>query len=257
MRSPCAKRWRAFLLLAPLAAVIAACPALAQRIECVTEEMPPFQSMQAGTIAGYSTEVVKASLDRAALDHTLDMYPWARAYAMAKAKPNVLIYSILRTPERERMFQWAGQLACITVSFYRISSRNDVAPAVLEDAKRFKTVVIRDEAPHQYLLLQGFREGVNLLAVDSAAGQFKALELFPDVTLIALADATMPSRAREAGLAPESLTHLFELPGLSNELWAAFSAQTPGVVVERFSAALESLKREGFVDQAKARWGIR
>lgn len=248
---------RAFALSFLLALLAPAAACLAQTIEIVTEEMPPFQMLDNGQVSGFSTEVVKAAAVRAGLKHTLDMYPWARAYAMAKAKPNVLIYSMLRTPEREHMFKWAGELARITVSFYRLSRRADVTPANLEEAKKLKAVVIRDEAPHQYLLLHGFREGVNLLAVDSATEQFKALELFPDVAMLALADATMPNRARAAGLKPESLTHLFEFPDLSKELWAAFSAQTPGKVVERFSEALESLKREGFVEQAKAKWGIR
>lgn len=256
MRSLFDLGWRVFLPVLLLAAIFAARPSLAQRIVCVTEEMPPLQQKADGRIGGFSTEVVTAALERAGLEYTLDIFPWARAYAMAHDAPNTLIFSIIRTPEREQAFKWGGEITPILTQIYRLASRSDVNPANIEEAKRYKTVVIRDDARHRLLASHGFIEGVNMVVVSNIIEQFRALTTFPDVCLIPLSDITMQGRARAAGLDPDALMSLFAT-GEPQSLQAAFSLKTQDEVVERFSAALESLKREGFVGQAKARWGIR
>ena len=67
----------------------------------VTEEFPPYSYAQGGKLTGYSVEVVRAALGGAGLDYSMTIYPWARAYQIGRAQPNVLIFSIVRTPERE------------------------------------------------------------------------------------------------------------------------------------------------------------
>ena len=76
----------------------------AQTVQVVTETTL-FVFMQDGKIAGPATEVVKKTLQLAGInDYRLNIYPWARAYDMALNEPNVLIYLVARTPERETRF---------------------------------------------------------------------------------------------------------------------------------------------------------
>lgn len=130
------------------------------KITVVTEQWPPYNYLSSsGEIIGSATEIVEQTLQQANIPYTLNMYPWARAYKTALEQPNVLIYSILRSPERERLFHWICPLNTIQYYFFKLSNREDIDINSLNDVKKYTLGLIRDSYMHNHLIKQGFIEG--------------------------------------------------------------------------------------------------
>ena len=229
-------------------------PAAAETIEIVTEDLPPFQIVEKGTVGGMTTEIVTTAARAANLEYTLKAYPWSRAYQMALHKRNVCIYSIARVKKRETLFRWAGKLVQIRNHFYKLAGRGDVAVNSLEDARRYNTVVIRDDAAHHFLVSRRFTENQNVYLTNDHVSRFTMLLAGGGISLLINDNMTLPYRLQEAGVDPDRLERLFEIPELHTDLHVAFSLLTPIHTVHRFSAALEKMKKDGRFERILQKW---
>lgn len=129
-------------------------------ITVVTEQWPPYNYLaSSGKVIGSATKVVEETLQQANIPYTLNIYPWARAYKTALEKPNVLIYSILRSPQREKLFHWICPLNTIQYHFFKLSDRKDIKINSINDVKQYSLGLIRDSYMHNYLKNNGFIEG--------------------------------------------------------------------------------------------------
>ena len=224
-------------------------PAAAETIEIVTEDLPPFQVVENGVLGGVTTEIVTTAAQRAGLDYTIAVYPWARAYQMARHKQNVCIYSLFRSKEREKHFRWAGKLVRFRNHYYKLADRVDVQVNTLEDARRYNTVVVRDDGTHHYLRAHGFTDHKNIYITNDYPSAFRLLFAGAGVSLIVNDDVTLLYRTKQAMVDPARLQRLFEIPEMHGDLEVAFSLQTPFQTVHRFSAALEKMKADGTFDR--------
>jgi len=84
----------------------------AEKITVLTEQYYPYTYTESGRddgeIVGLATELVAAVLEEARLDYQISIMPWARVVRAAETTPNVLVYSMVRPPEREDQFHWTG-----------------------------------------------------------------------------------------------------------------------------------------------------
>jgi polar amino acid transport system substrate-binding protein len=97
-----------FLLL--LFSIVLPTTVYSDNVIIVTENYPPYSYEQEGEITGISTDIVKCIMDESGLEYKIEVLPWARAYEMALNKDDVLIYSIMRIPEHETLFNWIALL---------------------------------------------------------------------------------------------------------------------------------------------------
>ncbi len=128
----------------------------AETITIATENLPPFQINENDSIKGVRTEVVRAIADETDMKYKIAIYPWARAYDMPLKKKNVLIYSLIRSPERESLFKWIGKIGEVKGRLFKLKSRKDINLKNLDDAKNYKIGVVRDDYTHQFLKSKGF-----------------------------------------------------------------------------------------------------
>lgn len=229
------------------AAALLARPAAAAGpvIRGVTEETA-HTYLRGGQVAGPASEVVQATLQRAGLTgYTLSLYPWARAYDLALAEPHVLIFLIARTPEREARFQWVGELLRMDFHLYRLRDRKDVQVRQLDEARRWRIGVLRDDVRHQFLKAQGFER----LVVAGQPGEVLQRLLAGQIDLVPLPEVDAVALCRQAGLPASTLERVHRVEGLSHSLQMAYSLATPLEVVERTRRAFADLKAEGQVQR--------
>ena len=87
------------------------CSANAQEIKIYTEISPPFQIVDSnGKLTGITTEVVRAVLKQINITTKINIVPWARAIYYGDNEPNTLLFSMIRTPERENKYVWIGSI---------------------------------------------------------------------------------------------------------------------------------------------------
>lgn len=244
---------RPFLLALSLI-LLCAPHGLCASLRVVTEEWPPYNYTQDGAATGLMTEVVRATLDRAGIDYTIEVLPWARAYALATHAPNVLIYTIVKLPEREQLFRWV-RLDGLNIEIYllRPKYRTDIKLKSLEEAKAYRVGLTLNSAPHQFLLRQGFVEGVNLFPVNSEILNVHKSEQLHRRIDLATGDPLFEAfLLRQAGLPADYWVRL--LPLFNTDTYMALSLGTPEEVMERVRTAFRRVCEDGVLDAVVAKY---
>lgn len=229
--------------------------AAAGELRIVTEEMPPYNMTQNGKVTGLSTEVLRAVLDEVGIQAPIQPMPWARAYDLALNSENVLIYSITRTAQREKLFKWVGTVAPTNWYLYARSD-SKLRLTGLEDVRKHQVATVNEDAGEQYLVAKGSVIGKNLQSSSKYELSYEKLKV-GRVDLWIANELNAYFIVRQAGDDPsKAIVRILELPDLAPDggLSMAFSRQTPDALVERFRKALETVKRNGTYDAIKKRW---
>ncbi len=221
----------------------------AQEIIVVTEIWEPYNFVKDDNVIGISTEIVEHTLQQAGMaikDGKIGVYPWARAYAMALENENVLIYTILRTEEREKLFKWVGLLIPPEkFYFYKHRTRSDVIVKTLDDAKHYQIGVLIDSIHGQFLTAHGFPKE----SLDGVSDQVLNLRklLYDRIDLILDVETTLKIRTQEQNLPLsefEQVLFLFE-----HGYYMAFSQKTSDAIVERVQSAFQETQTSGIIQE--------
>lgn len=216
----------------------------AQTVRVVTENAPPFTYMQDKKVVGTAAAVLERTMQQAGLsDYRVSMYPWARAYDMALTEPNVLIFLIARTPEREKQFQWVGEFMQMRYHLYKLRERTNITAASLDETRKYVIGVMRDDVRQQYLQRRGFSR---LVVSAQPTENFNQL-LNHQVDLVPLTEAATLPLCQATHFDCEKLEKVFTLDEMTTGLYMAYSKSTPPELVARTQAAFEQLRGNGTV----------
>jgi polar amino acid transport system substrate-binding protein len=84
--------------------------ARADTITFTTEEYPPFIYRDGKEVKGAATEQVQQVMAMIGVPYTIEVQPWARAYASALKTPMTCVYATAHNAERDAMFKWIEPL---------------------------------------------------------------------------------------------------------------------------------------------------
>lgn len=228
-------------LLGLLSVVFLAANLNATEFNIVTTDYPPFQIEKNENVEGIVTDIVKGTL--AGTKHTgvFKIYPWARAYQMAQKNPHVLIYSIARNAEREKLFKWIGTVAPFQIYFWKLKSRDDVKIKTLEGAKHYVVGGVYDDIKGMYLQKKGFEVGKNLALVSN--DELNINKLYAKrIDLMPFDQYSFPEKVKRAGYDIHKFEKLIKIDELSNDLYLAASLDTPDSVILELQKSLEHFK---------------
>lgn len=215
--------------------------AQADTLQVVTEDSS-YSGLKDGKVVGVASEIVEATLARAGIeDYHMALYPWARAYDIARLEPDVLIYPIIRSTEREALFKWVGELDRVTPVFYKLRRRQDVVVKTLQDASNYTVGVVRDDSRQQYLEGKGFSKMV--VSANNMDNLRKLLS--GQVALLPMPEREARDQCADLHMAFEDLESVYTLNELSKGLYVALSLKTPDDTVKRISAAFSELRHDG------------
>ena len=225
------------LLLAPLLAL----PAAAVQLRVFGSEHPPYSYMAEGRPTGLCSDIVASLLSRLQLDTPITIAPWSRGYRTALEEPNVLLFTVARTPEREELFHWVGPLVSGETHLYALKERNDLVLDSLAAAEGRKIGVVRDDIRAHFLRRNG------ITSLDEATGsEINARKLLMGwIDLWAEEENAAPFVFKKLGHDPaQKLKKVYTLD-LRLDGYLAFSRGSDSELVDRFRAALEELKNSG------------
>lgn len=147
------------------------------KLQALTEDWPPYNYLENGKVTGIGVEIVNLVLKKANIQADIKIYPWARAYIIATNEPNVLIFTIGRTPEREKLFKWIGKIAPRKMNLFKLKKRHDIIVNSLNDAKKYSIGVVRNSTSHLSLKNLGFESDGKLSIVSKDIQNLKMLFL--------------------------------------------------------------------------------
>lgn len=122
----------------------------------LTENDPPLSFRYNGSVDGLMVNVVQEIQHRVGNTDQIVIWPWARAYREAQSQPNVVLFSTVRTPEREKLFKWVGPVVAMEGCLYAHSNSTS-RPDSIDAAKALPhLVVVRNWYLQQMLTQAGF-----------------------------------------------------------------------------------------------------
>jgi polar amino acid transport system substrate-binding protein len=217
-------------------------------LQVVTEDSS-YSALDGNKVVGVASQVVEMTLANAGItDYHMALYPWARAYDIARLEANVLIYPMIRSSAREGLFKWVGELEHVMPSFYKLRKRRDVLVTDLQDASHYTVGVVRDDSRQQYLEGKGFSRMV--VSANNLDNLRKLIS--GQVELIPMPEREAREQCADLHIDFEDLESVFILDELSKGLYVALSASTPDETVQRITAAFARLKQNGTVDRVIA-----
>lgn len=228
----------------------------AEEIAIYTCQEPPLNFTELGDqggakgedVTGFATDVVREILARTHHETIIFLIPWARAYKLAKAEPNVFLYSMARRPNRENLFKWVGPIARKkTMLFAKRGSNLKIKS--LNDAKQVTSIgTMREDSKEQYLTKEGFTN------LDSAAQWDQALKklLAGRVSLWINTDLDAPVIAKQAGINNNEIVGVYKL--YDYDLYIGVSKATPDRIVSLWQHALDDLKNDGTFQHLIQKW---
>lgn len=216
--------------------LLCCCAAAQEPLRVVTELSPPHQTLVNGEVAGISTDLVRAVLAEADISAQIELYPWARAFRIASSRPNILIYNMARTPERENAFQWIGTVAAYQLGFVGLTHRSDIIIASVDDARQYTIAVQRDDLSADFLINNGFVPGVQLVLVADIAESWQLL-LNGKVDLVIDDPVALNGMVAALGLRLRDVNFIYAIPQLEQQTWLAASINTPQRLVEQLQMA--------------------
>ena len=239
-------------LLGGIGALFVCAAIHAAELTAVTEMLPPLNYEEQGVVTGYSTELLQAMLQAAGLSAPVSMLPWARAYHTALTQPNTLIYSIVRTDEREPLFNWIGPISRRQIFLFKLRARKDIEVSTLADARNYRIGAVREMAATQQLLRQGFQLDENLDLAPTDESNVKKLFLHR-VDLIITLDWSAYFLAKQIGHSAAELEPVLLLDN-SHAYYFALSKQSDATLTDRLNQAFDKVRASGQLDNLRSKY---
>ena len=207
----------------------------------VTEELHGFQEAENGRLTGGKIGTVMLdALERLDIKTQVQVLPWSRAYKMAQSRPNVLIFSLVRTPQREDAFIWIKHLLTLPTFAFAAEQSKLKNINTLEALKTHVISVKRHDVAHELLLQQGFVEGVNLAVAGTNQAALSML-LQGHVEIHPMSFFHLQNECKLLKCDPLRFQRLFEIPELRQEFYLASSKGTKSSTIQAFKQTLDTL----------------
>jgi polar amino acid transport system substrate-binding protein len=224
--------------------MLAVCLALASgpgsALTLLTEENPPLNFTRDGKAAGTSTLVVQEAARRAGQTADVKVVAWSDGYAQAQSNPDVCLFSTARTPERYKLFQWAGPINRGVYSLFGRAAFAD-QPKRVDDLKQYRIGVVND-ARAAYLRQRGFER---LVALERDADILPMLVSNPNQDGVDLWMTQAHGAAETARKAGVNDLKLVFSGIMSQDYWLACNLRMPAETVKALRAALAEMRKDG------------
>ena len=195
-----------------------------------------------GQIKGFNTDIVREIMQRRNLDFTIKIVPWKRGYHEVLHRPNVVLFSMVRTFEREKLFKWVGPLNVTKFSFFK-KKGSDITINTLGDAKKVGAIgCIGDDVREKLLKRLGFTNLSSLFGKDANVRNLEMLML-GRIDLWISTDHIVFKSANDTGIDPNEIEATLTVK--KAYVYLAFSKDTDDKIVNEWQHTLEAMKKDG------------
>ena len=218
-------------------------------LQIYTEQYPPITYRNsAGEITGFGTDVVREIMKRNLVFEDIRLTLWNIGYEVALNNPNVCLFTMDRTPNRESLFQWVGPVGTNTTWFYT-RAESGITIGSLEDARALARVgTVSSWFSTQHLAGLGF---TNLISDPDPVAMTKKL-MKGEVDAFVCSGVTFPDILHEAGYRLTEVVPAWSL--MSSDYYIAFSLNTPAATVGKWQSALLAMKADGTYQEIARKW---
>ncbi|HPN09284.1 MAG TPA: transporter substrate-binding domain-containing protein [Syntrophales bacterium] len=216
----------------------------------LTEQYPPYNFQENGLLKGISVDLLDRISSKQGMNlkiQEIAVLPWTEGYRQVLKDRNKVLFSMTRTPEREKMFQWVGPISPTRVVLF---TRKDATRRMTDrwETQKLRIGAIRDDIGHQLALKEGKANWRLVLRPRSQ----DLVHLLEEGVIDAWAYEETAGRwfIKHAAANPgdiEAARVLFE-----GELYYAFHREASPAIIAAFQQTLDELKNEKDADGSSA-----
>ena len=211
-------------------------------------ESPPICFRNGDQIDGLVVELAREIQRRIGSSDPIDIVPWARANAMSTMEPNVLLLSIVKTPERAHYLSFVGPVFQSELKGYVLRSRLDELKARDPEWRHTRAGARRGSVFVTRARERGYDVQEELTGLDIAVRMLLARRF----DLWFEGQEIVDGALRQAGRTPFDVVPVVSLG--NDEVYFAFSQGTPETVVQAWDSAMHAMKRDGTFQKIHQRW---
>ena len=130
------------------------------RLNYLTEEWAPFNYQEDGNVTGISVEILESVFKNIGVNRSgadVRIVPLAEGFKIAQNNSSTVLFSIVRTAEREPLYKWAGPFTRASFVLYApISSNITISSA--EDLNQYRIGTVEASIENDLLASQGVSE---------------------------------------------------------------------------------------------------
>jgi polar amino acid transport system substrate-binding protein len=218
-----------------------------EKINLMTEIFPPYQYYGEDLkLTGISVEIIEAVKKQINSQVPIKEVPWTRGVKITKKKKNSALFSMLRTPEREKLYKWVGPLIDLSMVFFKKTGSKIVLNA-LEDAKKVgKIGVTRDVANNEILSAMGFK---NLDVLPNGPDEKNIIKLLKD-RIDLWASTYFGGLYSGKNLGYEGMIEpIPDITAFKGQLYLVFNVKTDDSVIKQWQSGLDRIKTNKTYDK--------
>lgn len=211
----------------------------AEVFKVYTEQNPPFNYQESEHVSGSSTVLLKRLFQKTG--HHIEsqkiwLLPWVQAYQTVLHVNNSVLYSAVRTPDREALFQWVGPIGKMALGVVA-KKKSHIRVASALELQRYHIATIPGTASEKNLIALGLREDV-LDRFGTVSSQVKKLAQDRVDALAYNVDA-MFRLLSEMGYDPNEYEVIYMLK--ESDLYFAFNKQTDPHIITTLNESLKTM----------------
>jgi polar amino acid transport system substrate-binding protein len=208
----------------------------------LTEEWAPFNYQEDGNVTGISVEILEAvfrdiGVNRSRAD--VRIVPLAEGFQAARNDTGTVLFSIVRTPEREPFYKWAGPFTKASFVLFAPMARN-ITLAAPEDLNQYRIGAVQDSIENDLLIDQGVNSS-HLVSGQTPADLLRMLEE-GQIDLWATGDLAGRHQMLKTAADPNAYEIVYTLS--ENDFYFIFSKDVPDTLVRAFQYSLDTVRNQ-------------
>ena len=213
---------------------------------------PPLTLIENDTIVGILPDILTETLKHAGARKSrsdITLVPWPRGYKAVQQRPNVLLFPMVRTPSREKLFNWVGPVvSSLTVVIAKKSKHINIEK--VEDLKNYVVGAVQydigavalEEAgltPEEIFYVSAPNNGLQMLI-------HNRIDMWSYSRILAF----WQLQSHGETLADYEIVYTLR----KGERYFAISKRTDPKAVDQLQTALDAIRKDGLLQKAVDRY---
>lgn len=212
------------------------------QLNYLTEEWAPFNYQEDGNVTGISVELLESIFKNIGVNRSradVRIVPLAEGFQIAQNNTSTVLFSIVRTPEREPLYRWAGPFTKASFVLYAPVSSN-ITISSPADLNNYRIGAVNASIENDLLTSQG----VNASQIVNGQTPEDLLKMLDDgqIDLWATGDLAGRHQMLQTSEDPNAYEIVYTLS--ENDFYYIFSKDVPDTLVNTFEQAIETVRNQ-------------
>lgn len=212
------------------------------QLNYLTEEWAPFNYQENGNVSGISVEVLESIFKNIGVNRSradIQIVPLAEGFQKAQNNTSTVLFSIVRTPEREPLYKWAGPFVKASFVLYAPVNSNIIISSP-EDLNKYRIGVVQASIENDLLT----SKGVNKSQIVNGETPKDLLSMLENgqIDMWATGDLAGRHQMLQTSSNPNAYEIVYNLS--ENDFYYIFSKDVPDTLVNAFEHALDMTRNQ-------------